>query len=71
MKEVMGPHCKYSNALVQYVHEIANGRLPTIEEFITKVADDANKKCLEKTKTKISIEDVKLTLKVAPRLLRK
>lgn len=64
MKEVLGPHAKYSNTLVQYVHEIANGRQFMKTEFINKVGDEANKKCIEKDKTKISIDDVKQTLKV-------
>lgn len=64
MKEVLGPHVKYSNTLVQYVHEIANGRHALMLEFVSKVGDDANKKCIEKGKMKISIDDVKQTLKV-------
>lgn len=51
VKELMGKNSKYSNLFVEHVHEIAN-------EFITKVADEANKKCQSKGKMKISIDDV-------------
>ena len=64
MKDVLGPHAKYSNALVELTHEIANGTLVFDAEFIVRLSDDANKKCLEKARLKISIENVKETLKV-------
>ena len=33
-------------------------------DFIARIAEESNKKCLDKKKTKISTQDVKLTLKV-------
>lgn len=55
------------------VHEYLDRRGPRnsqryallIKEFINKVADDSNKKCVDKGKMKISILDVKSSLKVA------
>jgi hypothetical protein len=34
MKEVLSPNCKYSNSLIEYVHEIANGEPPKFTDRI-------------------------------------
>ena len=55
IKEKLGKRVKYSNSFIEHVNEIAN-------EFVMKVADEANKKCISKGKMKISNDDVFLSL---------